>query len=277
MYNSPHFKAGTFTLACVLLLSSSGSHLLYADNDPCFRRAICPNAAKPRTAKVRRPNPHISSPRPSPGNRAAVATKKPGRRNSPQSRVTNSLVASNESFVLPPLPSAEPAVVWPLSRNSVNSGRLLFPLSRTEDTGSTVRLTSDIRVETPLGRGYQLFNSGKHSEAKKQFEAILKVSPNNMQAHNGIGDVHMVKGRHSKAIEAYRKALSLDPQNTALYEKFQRAIAIEKERDNVVRDKWIIGLLQIAIIGAGAAVAPRNSEVKPLQYRNRPMAPLNQP
>lgn len=277
MDNSPHFRVCTFTLACVLLISSSGLHLLYADNDRCFRKAKCPNTAKPRTGKAGHARTRVSTPRPGVSNQVAVVPKRRGGRNSSQPRSNTSVATGNQ---LPAtdsgLQSDRPdrsAESLPLPENSLNSNGWAASLKTRGISPVTTDFPLNNSVGATLQRGYELFNARKHSQAKKQFEAVLKDSPRNVQAHEGIGDVHMVKGRHSEAIKAYQRAWDLDPQNTALYDKLQQAIVIEREQDKVNQDKWWGILVQSIVIGVAAATAPRNSNQVKLnpQFRNRPM------
>ena len=280
MYNSPHFRVSTFTLACVLLISGGGLNLLHANNDPCFRKTKCPKTAKSRPGNTRPTRAGIPTSGRSAGTQVAVGPKRPVNKKPPQTRPNTTSAGSNVLTVAPNPTFDSPAdgLSIPESSFRPNGSRSFLSAG---DISPATNFAAGNSVEATIRRGYELFNAGKHKEATKQFREVLKNSPNNVEAHNGLGDVHMIKGRHSEAIKAYRKALELDPKNIALADKLQQAVVIEKEQDKVNRKrKW--GLLMEIVIrsAAGAAVQSqsRSNDVKlNPQFGNRPITPFNQP
>ena len=248
MYNSPYSRACTLTLACALLIFGGSLNVLYADNDECYKNPKCTGSTKRARNRGHRPANTGSQHRRLVAKNVPGVPKKRGATISIPPQPATSLVVSNEPPFVPSTQLSMPATVLsPPWRPDPN------PVPLAANFGDTAVSTPSNSVEAALERGYYLMANRKHKEATKQFEAILNVSPLESRAYDGIGDVHMAKGRHSKAIEAYRKALELAPGDTTLSKKLQEAIDIKNERHKVNRDRRIGIFLQIlagAVMGA---------------------------
>ena len=62
-----------------------------------------------------------------------------------------------------------------------------------------------------LARTYE--NLALYSEAEKQYEALLKVYPDDARGLNGLAGLYLRRGDSRKAMELYRKALESDPED----------------------------------------------------------------
>lgn len=271
----PRLSIRTLTLACALILFGGSLNVLYADNDPCYKKVRCPGPPKRVRSRERRsakPGSQIRQlvaenvprERPRGGSKNSIPSTRRGRRVAAPAQPEVSsvevspVVSSGLSFTA--APASEPPVTGQ-SNPSPFASNLVQPAAT---TGTSIVSGPGNTVEEELQYGYTLIAARKHKEATKQFTAILANSPLEARAYVGIGDVHMAKGRHSKAITAYRKALELDPQNTALSDRLKEAIAIEKEQDKVARDRWIKALLQV---GLGAALGATQKQLEPKQLQ----------
>lgn len=62
--------------------------------------------------------------------------------------------------------------------------------------------------------GYRLLASGRPQQAQAIFERIVDLYPNSGNAYDSLAEARGVNGDRQGAIEAYRRALALDPKNT---------------------------------------------------------------
>lgn len=62
--------------------------------------------------------------------------------------------------------------------------------------------------------GYRLLASGRPKQALAIFERIVDLYPNSGNAYDSLAEARSVNGDRKGAIEAYRRALVLDPKNT---------------------------------------------------------------
>src|SRR6266496_1541601 len=68
-----------------------------------------------------------------------------------------------------------------------------------------------------LGRAY--YTKARLSEARKAFQTILDLDPFNAKAENSLGLILETEGKPAAAIEAYRKAIAWQEQNSQLSEQ----------------------------------------------------------
>ncbi|MCB9881971.1 MAG: tetratricopeptide repeat protein [Planctomycetes bacterium] len=62
-----------------------------------------------------------------------------------------------------------------------------------------------------LGRIF--LSQGKLQEARREFEAALRISPDNPEAHTNLGVLHRVTGQTQRALLAFTQALEVDPNH----------------------------------------------------------------
>lgn len=75
----------------------------------------------------------------------------------------------------------------------------------------------DQKIKYRLGENY--LTSRQIKKAEKLFKEILEKQPENIEALIGIGDVETFKNNQVIASHYYRKAMLLDPENDAIYDK----------------------------------------------------------
>ncbi|MFO7900992.1 MAG: sulfatase-like hydrolase/transferase [Planctomycetota bacterium] len=97
----------------------------------------------------------------------------------------------------------------------INLGDALLAAEQVEPALETyraaVRVAAQETDRPAMVLGHALMRLGRHAAAREAFEAALKIRKSAGAYHN-IGLIHGRAGRHEKAIEAYRKALDVDPK-----------------------------------------------------------------
>jgi tetratricopeptide (TPR) repeat protein len=77
---------------------------------------------------------------------------------------------------------------------------------RKAERAEEVRKTASL-----IKRGWQLVDSGRNDDALIAFREALTLSPNNPNAHLGLGEMYNIMGNTKNALTHYRKYLSLKP------------------------------------------------------------------
>jgi tetratricopeptide (TPR) repeat protein len=78
-------------------------------------------------------------------------------------------------------------------------------------------------------KGYEYAFAGRYEEAMKEFENSLSIRPDQSGVYNNLGNIYSLRGLGGEALNAWRKAVALDPLN---YEaSFNLALAYEKKGD----------------------------------------------
>ena len=62
--------------------------------------------------------------------------------------------------------------------------------------------------------GYQLLSKGETQAAIQIFQLNVETHPKSSNAHDSLGEAYAAAGNKELAIESYRKALALNPENT---------------------------------------------------------------
>jgi len=74
----------------------------------------------------------------------------------------------------------------------------------------------DELIKALMAYGGKLFTQGNYGEAISAFEQSLQLSPNQLDAYVGLAKSFFKQGDFDKALQAGRKALSLEPGNEEL-------------------------------------------------------------
>ncbi|MBC8647422.1 MAG: tetratricopeptide repeat protein, partial [Thermoanaerobaculia bacterium] len=77
--------------------------------------------------------------------------------------------------------------------------------------------------EAASGLGLALADAGKLAEAEASLLQAVEVSPQSGALWNNLGVVRTRRGSYSEAVDAFRKALSLDPKLEAAQANLARA------------------------------------------------------
>jgi tetratricopeptide (TPR) repeat protein len=77
-----------------------------------------------------------------------------------------------------------------------------------------------------------------YAEAARLFEHIVRLNPDDAGAHNGLGNVLYARGELDAAIEAYRRAIELQPAYAAAHHDLAAAYEGKMRQDPVDRARW---------------------------------------
>ncbi len=83
---------------------------------------------------------------------------------------------------------------------------------------------------------YATLISDDKTEAMKHYEEAIKVDPNFVKAYIPLGDIYYSEGRYDDAINAYRKAISIDKSNERyFYELGMKSLNAKDEENRIER------------------------------------------
>lgn len=138
---------------------------------------------------------------------------------------------------------------------------------RSETTSASQRAASEIRtvVVRLLRDADRAMQRMQLYEAEQLCRAILRLDRRNATAHEILGDICSMRGRTEAALAHYTMAVQLDPRNTRLRQKFERAAASESpiHTSKNVRSRGVASpaaqalamMLGVGAIGAMIAIA----------------------
>jgi tetratricopeptide (TPR) repeat protein len=98
-----------------------------------------------------------------------------------------------------------------------------------------------------------LLRRGQPDQAQARCENALEIAPQSWEAHVMVGDILTAEGRPEEALERYREAQAIVPEQAGVEERIARAVLARAERDRLGPDG------DAAAIGAGAAPGPRRN------------------
>ncbi len=84
-----------------------------------------------------------------------------------------------------------------------------------------------------LGRGNAFLSRGEHIAATADFESAIRLDEKNAQAHFCLGQTRFEQGYYRKAIEHFKDARSLEPDNPAVYQYLMLAYLGANDIKNV--------------------------------------------
>jgi hypothetical protein len=79
--------------------------------------------------------------------------------------------------------------------------------------------------DTINGLGYQFMNMQQYDKAEQFFKLNVKNYPKSFNVYDSLGDLHVAIGNKEKAIESYKKALSLNKDSNITAEKLKALLA----------------------------------------------------
>src|SRR5262249_43950775 len=109
----------------------------------------------------------------------------------------------------PALPGARPAEVAPVSRPRP-------PATTAQEHVAIVANSEDAALHNRLGICYQRMGNAK--EARRAYKKALDLCADYAEAWNNLGTLDHAGGRYKRAIEAYSRAIRLEP-HTAVFHK----------------------------------------------------------
>lgn len=69
--------------------------------------------------------------------------------------------------------------------------------------------------------GLRFATLGDYEDAILIFKAALSEYPGSWEAHNGLGEAYLQKGDRQAAIQSFKKALELNPENTVARQRLK--------------------------------------------------------
>jgi clan AA aspartic protease (TIGR02281 family) len=100
-----------------------------------------------------------------------------------------------------------------------------------------------------LQRGDRLFASGDYENAARDYELAARVSPSSAEAWRGLGESYLKLGNNDamtnvdlleKAVQAFRSALSLNPEMRGVHRDLGKTYLALQDRDGALREQHIL-------------------------------------
>ncbi len=136
------------------------------------------------------------------------------------------------NVVLAEDPQQELALEW----------RAIARAALTRDTSEAIRVLSSLsRAEAMFNAGVFLAQSGRFAEAIAMYERALAQRPNLTAAWIRLGDAHRDCGDTLLAIDAYRRALEIDPTQQRARDAIVAALRAMGNEDEAIRQSGAAG------------------------------------
>lgn len=85
----------------------------------------------------------------------------------------------------------------------------------------------NFRADELNGLGYKFINEEKYELSKVVFELNSREYPENYNAWDSLGEIYMILGKNTLAVESYERSLELYPENTNAVEMIKKINAKE--------------------------------------------------
>jgi predicted TPR repeat methyltransferase len=95
--------------------------------------------------------------------------------------------------------------------------------------------TAEAGLEPLFAQAAQLFERGDLVDAAAAFRACLVLDPDNVSAHNMLGNILHEQGDATEAERAYRKALTLDPDDPLAHYNLGNVVYAQGDLEEAVR------------------------------------------
>ena len=115
-----------------------------------------------------------------------------------------------------------PGVLTLSARGALVAGEIERGL---EDISRALEIAPD-QWESLYVNGILLYQAGRHEEARLSLQQALQANPLSSLVHGGLGNVFVALGETRQAVDEYRAAINLDPEQAAHY--LNLAIAYQK-------------------------------------------------
>ncbi len=104
--------------------------------------------------------------------------------------------------------STKPQVVKEMTSDKKNK----TGLNRETASSSTPKVKQEItESKTIFAQALERQHEGKLEEAKRLYRKVVKIDPNNVQALNNLGVIHMSQKRYKWAITRFKEAIKIKP------------------------------------------------------------------
>ncbi|HEY1769730.1 MAG TPA: adenylate/guanylate cyclase domain-containing protein [Chthoniobacterales bacterium] len=138
-------------------------------------------------------------------------------------------------------------------------------------------------AEASLAQGYLAYYGEKNfTAATRWFEKALKLSPNDSKIDEALALISRRNGQWQKSVDYYRRAIALDPRNSALLEGMCDALftlrdypAVTQTCDRLLEmapdDRWALAIKSMAFqemgnLTAAAALLPQQPDDDPASF-----------
>jgi tetratricopeptide (TPR) repeat protein len=126
-----------------------------------------------------------------------------------------------------------------------NSERIQFMLEQIPPDGDMPTLTGTTKrtpAEDALMEGEAAFGKGEMDRAIDAYERALKLDPKLYEAPLFIGDAYHKMGKNDKAYEGYARAVAIDPDRDTAY-RYWGDVLLRENKLKEAREKFIEGVI----------------------------------
>lgn len=123
-------------------------------------------------------------------------------------------------------------VVGAYDKISHTDGYIYNPLGNEGYTYNTTGTASDKTIERWMAEGHTLFNARNYVQAKDYYYRVLMSAPSNVDALDGYAACLNNMGYYDEAIEAYRMALDIDPDDDYAKKNLQITLDNRQARED---------------------------------------------
>jgi tetratricopeptide (TPR) repeat protein len=175
-------------------------------------------------------------------------------------RITRDLtnILYNQPFEMPKQSIAEV-----LMKTFTESGDVASVVKQYRDLKATQAATYNFGENELNTLGYQLLGAKKMKEAIEIFKLNVEVHPQAANPYDSLGEAYLAAGERALALQNYRKAVELNPKNTAAAEVVKNLESPAVKVDPAALDAYAgqydvtgLGLLDIAREGEKLVGAP---------------------
>lgn len=123
---------------------------------------------------------------------------------------------------------------------SIQRGMGLFLINQGKYQEGTDHIKSVLKVypediDAHMNLGVANERQGLPDEAIKQYEEVLRIDPNYFRAHNNLGNLYASKGKIKRAMAHYNEALRIDPNYAAAHVNMGNLLAQTGSTDEAIR------------------------------------------
>ena len=113
-----------------------------------------------------------------------------------------------------------------------------------------VMAAKEAELQRLLAEGVELWRNRQASLATEKFEQVIRLDPNNSEAHFSMGIIYEAAGNYAEALSSYKKASASRPDN----KDYKNAIAdVEKKAHSKEKVQGLSGELKMLAEDAAAA------------------------
>ena len=108
--------------------------------------------------------------------------------------------------------------------------------------------------------------SGRHEEAQRQYEQVVKISPTYAEAWNNLGTCYHARTRYSQALRNYQKAVDIRPGFATAYRNMASAFFAQSRLEDGYQALQTAFRLDPTTLSSGALGIQTEDAMAPTQY-----------